>query len=136
MSAPDFRAYSLALIHAGAIVHSSQGRGIMPLVTCLETYGGGYENCTLHDKVIGLAAAKLAVYSGIISSVVTEVASESAADFLEEKGIALTAGTIVANILTSDHSAACPGEVIAQGVDDYESLVTQLRAMLREKEGS
>lgn len=135
MIAPDFRAYSLALIHDGRIAHSSRGRGILPLIACLETYRARYRDCILHDKVIGLAAAKLVVYSGSISAVVTEVASAAARDFLEEKGITLTAGTIAANILTADRSAVCPGEIIAQGADDYESLVTQLRAMLQEKEG-
>ena len=130
MVAPAFGNYSLALIHAGAIVHSSRGRGIMPLITCLEDCRSRYRDCTLHDKVIGLAAAKLAVYSGIVGSVVTNVASKASADFLEEKGLALVAGEIAANILTSDHSAVCPGEIIAQGTDDYESLVAQLRAML------
>lgn len=131
MVAPDFESYSLALIHAGVIVHSSRGRGIMPLITCLEACRSRYRDCTLHDKVIGLAAAKLTAYSGIINNVVTNVASKASADFLEARGIALTAGTIAPNIMTSDHRAVCPGEIIAQGVDDYESLVEKLREMLR-----
>lgn len=131
MVAPDFGNYSLALIHAGVIVHSSRGRGIMPLITCLEACRSRYRDCTLHDKVIGLAAAKLAAYSGIVNSIFTEVASNASADFLNATGINLTAGTITANILTSDGSTVCPGEIIAQGVDDFESLVAQLRAMLQ-----
>ncbi len=132
MVAPDFGNYSLALIHAGVIVHSSRGRGIMPLISCLTECRPLYRDCTLHDKVIGLAAAKLAAYSGIVNSIFTEVASKASADFLlEARGIALTAGEITANILTSDGSAVCPGEIIAQGVDDYESLVDQLLKMLQ-----
>ncbi len=130
MTTADFGKYSLALLHEGRIVHSSQGRGIMPLIACLEECRSRYRDCTLHDKVIGLAAAKLAAYSGIVTSVVTKTASEQAADFLKDREIALAAGTIAPNILTSDHSAVCPGEIIAQGIDDYESLVESLREML------
>ena len=131
MVAPDFGKYSLALIHHDTIVHSSRGRGIIPLISCLEECQSRYQDCTLHDKVIGLAAAKLAVYSGVVSSIVTNVASESAAGFLKDNGIVLTAGTIAANILTSDRRAVCPGEIIAERTDNYESLVAQLKAMLR-----
>jgi hypothetical protein len=130
MLAPSFSAYSLALIHQGTIVHSSRGRGIMPLVACLEECRPRYANCILHDKIIGLAAAKLAAYSGVVSSVVAGTASESAADFLEDKGIPLEAGTIAANILTADRSAVCPGEIIAETAEDYETLVAKLREML------
>lgn len=131
MVAPDFRAYSLALLHEGEIVHSSRGRGIMPLVACLEECRSHYRDCVLHDKVIGLAAAKLIFYSGVITGVITEVASKAAGDFLEEKGITLTAGKIVVNILTADRLAVCPGEIIAATADDYKSLVERLRKMLR-----
>lgn len=130
MIMPDFGKYSLALIHEGTIVHSSRGRGIMPLMRCLEACRSRYQNCVLHDKVIGLAAAKLAAYSGIVSSVVTGVASKASADFLDKQGIALTAKEIAPNILTADGSRICPGELIAEETNDYESLAAKLREML------
>ncbi len=105
----------------------------MPLVACLEECRSRCRDCVLHDKVIGLAAAKLIFYSGIITGVITEVASKAAGDFLEEKGIILTTGKIVAHILTADRLAVCPGEIIAATADDYESLVAQLRAMQQGK---
>jgi len=43
----------------------------------------GKSGLILHDKVIGLAAARLIVYSGVIAEIVTRVASLPAKKFLE-----------------------------------------------------
>jgi len=68
---PDFTKYSLALVQGDIIIFSSQKRGLKPLWDCLENYRQTKESFILYDKVIGLAAAKLVVYSGIISEIRT-----------------------------------------------------------------
>jgi hypothetical protein len=130
MLKPDFGKYSLALIRGDEIIFSAAGQGLRPLVGCLEKYGQIKEKLILHDKVMGLAAARLIVYSGIISAVHTRIVSRPAKKFLEENGIKLYAGEVADNILTKDRSAVCPGEVIALKTAEQHEFVKQVRAML------
>jgi hypothetical protein len=130
MLKPDFTKYSLALIQGNKIIFSSSGQGLRPLGDCLENNRQTKKKLTLHDKVMGLAAARLVVYSGIISAVHTQIASRPAKKFLEENGIKLYAREIAANILTKDRRSVCPGEVIALNATAPDTFNKQIMAML------
>jgi len=129
MLIPDFSRYSLALLEGDAIIYSSTGAGLRPLWDALEKFQGR-SGLILHDKVMGLAAARLIVYSGLIAGVFAKVASVPARQFLAESGIALAADGVQANILTRDQSAVCPGEVIALNTDAPDVFLQKMRAML------
>jgi hypothetical protein len=126
----DFNKYSLALIQDDKIIFSSYRHGLRPLMDCLENYSQVKEKLTLHDKVIGLAAAKLIVYSEIIAEVHTPLCSKPAKKFLEENGIKLYAKEIVANILKKDRSSVCPGEIIALNTAEPDAFCKQIMALL------
>jgi hypothetical protein len=83
----------------------------------------------LYDKVIGLAAAKLVVYSGIISEIQTLLISQPAKKFLEENGIKIEAEKTVANILTQDRRSICPGEIIALNTAEPNTFSKKIMAM-------
>jgi hypothetical protein len=129
MLKPDFAKYSLALVQSDKIIFSSKERGLKPLWDCLENYRQKKESFILHDKVIGLAAARLAVYSGIISGIQTLLISQPANKFLEENGIKIKADEIVANILTQDRRSICPGEIIALNTADPDMFFKKIVAM-------
>lgn len=129
MLIPDFSKYSLALFEGNIMIHSSGERGLRPLLDCL----GKYKEKTgliLFDKVIGLAAAKLIVYSGIIAQVLTTIASAPAKKYLEDNGIKIAADEVTSNILTKDRRAVCPGEVIALNTEAPDVFSLKIRAML------
>jgi len=126
---PDFSKYSLALFERNVLIHSSEDNGLRPLFDCLEKYKEK-SGLILFDKVIGLAAAKLIVYSKIISGVVTTVASIPAKKFLEDNGINITAAEVTANILTKDRNSICPGEVIALNTEAPDDFSRKIKAML------
>ena len=130
MLKPDFDKYSLALVREDKIVFSINGQGLRPLVDCLDRYGAAQGKFVLHDKVTGLAAARLVFYAGIISAVHTLAASRPARDFLRENGIDLYAGEITANILTKDRQAVCPGEIIALNEADPAQFIQSIKDML------
>lgn len=129
MLIPDFTRYSLALLEDDRLIYSTEGSGLRPLWDALEKHSGKY-GLILHDKVMGLAAARLIVHSGVIAEVFTMVASLPAKQFLEDNGIRLTAFDIVANILTKDKNTICPGEVIALGTSDPDAFFQKIRAMM------
>ncbi|MBE3116856.1 DUF1893 domain-containing protein [Candidatus Bathyarchaeota archaeon] len=130
MLKPDFTKYSLALIQGDKIIYSSQGNGLKPLWDCLENYRQTKDSFILYDKVIGLAAAKLIVYSKIISEIQTLLVSQPAKKFLEENKIPLKAKNTVANIFTKDRQSICPGEIIALNIDEPGVFSAKIKKML------
>jgi hypothetical protein len=128
---PDFTRYTLALLHETEVIYTSSQSGLRPLVNCLEKYKGIFEDCTLYDKVIGLAAAKCIVYSNMISVVEAGMVSMPAKAFLEKYHIHLTVTMLVDRILTKDQSAICPGELIALATDEPEDFLAKIRDLLK-----
>lgn len=129
MLIPDFTRYSLALLEGEKLIYSACGGGLRPLWDALKKFQGK-SGLILHDKVIGLAAARLIVQSGMIARIFTKVASLPAKQFLENNGVALTAFDVAANILTQDKSAVCPGEVIALNTSDPDAFLQKIKVML------
>ncbi|RPH87238.1 MAG: DUF1893 domain-containing protein [Deltaproteobacteria bacterium] len=129
MLIPDFTRYSLALLEGEKLIYSAYGGGLRPLWDALERFQGK-SGLILHDKVIGLAAARLIVQSGMIAAIFTRVASLPAKQFLENNGVALTAFDVAANILTQDKSTLCPGEVIALNTSDPDAFLQKIKAMM------
>ena len=129
MLIPDFTRYSLALLEGEKLIYSAYGGGLRPLWDALERFQGK-SGLILHDKVIGLAAARLIFQSGMIAAIFTRVASLPAKQFLENNGVALTAFDVAANILTQDKSTLCPGEVIALNTSDPDAFLQKIKAMM------
>jgi Domain of unknown function (DUF1893). len=129
MLKPDFSKYSLALVQGDKIIYSSDGLGLKPLWDCLEKYRQSKDKFILFDKVIGLAAARLVVYSGIITAIHTRLISQPAKQLLQENKIKIEADEVVVNILRKDKSAVCPGEIIALSTDDQDTFLAKIAAM-------
>lgn len=129
MLTPDFSKYSLAVYEKDQLIYSSRDNGLRPLYDCLGKLEGKY-GLILCDKVIGLAAAKLIVYAGIVATVMTTVASLPAKDFLEKNSIVIVAHNMAANIMTRDGSAICPGEIIALDTKTRNDFLQKIKTML------
>ncbi len=129
MLIPDFTRYSLALLEGDHLIYSSKGSGLRPLWDALEKYSDK-SGLILHDKVMGLAAARLIGRSGVIAEVYTIVVSLPAEQFLKDRGIRLSAFDVAANILTHDKSTICPGEIIALNTSEPDAFYQKIKAML------
>jgi hypothetical protein len=130
MLKPDFTKYSLALVDENKITFFSEGHGLKPLWACLEKYRQVKGKFILFDKVMGLAAAKLVSYSGIISALKTLLISQSAKKYLKENHIKIEAKTTVANILIKDRRSICPGEIITLNTDEPDDFRVKIKKML------
>jgi hypothetical protein len=129
MLTPDFTQYSLALLDGDGLLYSVCGGGLRPLWEALEKFHGK-TGLILHDRVTGLAAARLIARSGIIRKVFSMVASQPARDFLHDSGIVLMASNVTDNILRKDKSALCPGEVIAHTFADPSEFTQKIKEFL------
>lgn len=130
---PDFKKYSLAMLKDGKMVFSSKKEGIMPLVECVrECFDGysenkcDYKDCILHDKVVGLAAARLIIFSGRIKTVCTDLCSKPAKELLEKNKIELQSKKIVDRILNKDKSGMCMMEMKAMEIKDNSIFFSEL----------
>lgn len=126
MLEPNFTKYSLALIKDDNIIYSSKESGLRPLVECIKKYKSKFKDCTLHDKVVGLAAAKLILYSNMVSNVITKICSKLAKELLQRNNIKLKAQNIVDNILTKGRSI-CPMELKAKVIDDNKEFFLEMK---------
>jgi hypothetical protein len=126
MMETDFSRFSLVLTKDEKIVFSSEQQGLRPLAEAVSQFKGKLQGCTLHDKVVGLAAARLIIYSGMISEVITPLMSMQAKALLEETGMPLKAEAVVKNIMNKDRSDVCPMEKKAQEIQDNKEFAEEL----------
>ena len=128
MLIPDFTIYRLALLEGDNLIYSSVEGGLRPLCDALGKFKGK-SGLTLHDKIMGLAAARLTARSGIVSDIFALVTSLPAKEFLDETGIRLIAFDYVAHILTPDKSSICPFELLAMSTSDPDVLLRKIRSI-------
>lgn len=125
--------YSLVLIKDKKIIYRSRASGIRPLIYCIQRQFSHLQNCTLYDKVVGLAAAKIIVYSQMISDVFTPVVSKKAQALLQKNKINLQAQKIVPHILKRDRESICPLEIQALNVDDHALFFQKIKKSLQKQ---
>ena len=128
---PDLDGYTLALLHEGHVVYSSREGGLQPLIDCLAACRGRYRNGLLHDRVVGLAAARLMAPTGVVQTVVTGTVSQPALTFLEAHQIVVRPVAVVDQILTADRRLPCPAEIIALEVEDLLTFQKRLAELLQ-----
>lgn len=90
--AENSRNYSLVLKKGGRVLFRSRQRGLRPLVRCVARFSGRLEKAVLEDKVVGMAAARLISFSGMISRVEAGAISEEALGYLLRGGIEARGG--------------------------------------------
>ncbi len=117
------------LIHSGDIFAQKRGRGVNPLLTIYDTHQAEMKNGVIVDKVIGRAAAAIAI-CGEVRHVHGEVMSEDAVKFLEMHGITASSTLRVPRILNRDRSGLCPLEQSVQDITDPAEAVAALRAKI------
>ena len=123
----DFEKYTLALFSQGHIVFESNESRLKPLVEMVQIYKGQETNCVLHDKIVGLASAKIIVASGIISELHAGVMSKDAEKFLSQTDIKFTFQELVEYIINNEKTGPCPMEVKAREIADPAEF---LKAMI------
>ena len=116
----------------GGRLYPWNGRGVSPLLEFHDHREAGFlRGATVVDKVIGRAAAMIAIAGGA-ARVHGELMSEDARTLLESRGIVVSYGTLVPRILNADKSDICPLEKSVEGLDDPEQALTALRKRIEE----
>ena len=122
------------VIKYGDIIHEENGRGIAPILDIYRQYPGKMKRAFLVDKVIGKAAAMVAI-CGKVKAVHAELICDSAVEILNRHGIRVTYTKRVKDILNRRRNGLCPMEQTvlnicdpAEGVKALEIAVAKMKA--------
>ena len=121
---------SLSIEKAGKIVFESKDAMLKPLFTCLVRHREELRGATVTDKVVGRAAALLAVL-GEVSAVITPTASESAKAVLDAAGIPLFAEQMIPQIANRDGTDICPMEKMANECAAAQEFYNRLCGIIK-----
>jgi hypothetical protein len=94
------------------LVFSSEKDRLLPVMEYLEEYGPSEEPVTIFDKIMGNAAALLAVKVKC-QAVYSPLGSELAIETLENNGIAYHLNKVVPHIMRPDGKDMCPMEKLS-----------------------
>lgn len=122
---------SCVLVREGAIVAEALGSGVLPLLMLLDENRSGMEGADLVDKIVGRAAAMMAIEGGV-RSVTAMVMSEDARDLLQAHGIVVNARCYVPQILDRNFAGRCPMEQVVMEIEESAEGVSALRARLQQ----
>ena len=108
---------TLAVVFAGGGRFTSDGKGVRPLLECIDRYGGALRGAAVADRVTGRAAALLYAGAGV-TAVYAAVLSEEALDALRKHRIHTEYDTLVPRIANRAGDGLCPMETAVLGIDD------------------
>lgn len=121
----NFAEFSLRLFSKdGELLIWSKNSGLRPLYDCVKKCREKNitADCVLHDREVGLAAARLITESRCISSVITRTASHIATELLKKNNISITADETVDMILNKEMTGPCIMELKAREVPEDASF--------------
>lgn len=123
---PDFEKYTLALFSQGHILFESNESRLKPLVEMVQIYQGQHTDCELHDKIVGLASAKIIVASKLVSELHAGVMSKDARDFLRQTEINFTFQDITDIIMNKERTGPCLMELKAREIESPDELLKHM----------
>lgn len=124
--------YTCVIVQRKDVIMTSVDRGVKPLIIYYETKKDMYISPVLADKVIGRAAALLAVLCGI-TAIYTTVISEEAKKVLDDNGIPVTYERIVPFIINRKGDGRCPMEELSAGVNQPVEMYKKIKNWLADR---
>lgn len=121
---------TLAFVKNGEVIYESYKKGIRPMFEALHA-DVDLKGAVLADRVIGRAAAMLALSAGV-RSIYTFLVSESALAVCREKGFEKIAyEKISPYVMNRTQDDLCPIEKLSQGTDDPVELMDRIEEFLK-----
>ena len=118
---------SLVIVKKGKVIFETKKQGITGFLEAIETFEENLVSSSIADKIVGVAAAMLCVYSGI-SSVFAITISESGMKLLKENNIQYEFSKKVKKILNRNKTNVCPFEKLAMNSINPENAYKNLKS--------
>ena len=113
-------------VREGAVLRPGEGTGVRPLVRALDEDPELLRGSVVVDKIVGKAAAMLAVLGGA-AGVYGLTMSAAARDYLAARGIPAEWETLAERIINRTGTGLCPMETAVLDIDDPAEGLTALR---------
>ena len=117
---------SLVIVKKNKVVFETKKQGVTGFLEAIEKMNQDLVEASVADKIVGVAAAMLCVYSGV-SSVFALTVSEGGIRVLENNSIVFLFEKKVSNILNRSKSDVCPFEKLAMDSGSSEEAYVKLK---------
>ncbi|MFC1486485.1 DUF1893 domain-containing protein [Thermoproteota archaeon] len=117
---------SLVIVNNGKVVFETKKQGVNGFLQAIETLNQDLIEASVADKIVGVAAALLFVYSGV-SSVFAFTISKGGLKVLEDNNIVCQFGKKVSNILNRSKTDVCPFEKLAMDSKSSDEAYLKLK---------
>lgn len=124
--------YTCVAVQGKDVVMTSFERGVKPLIQLYESKNDSFTSLVIADRVIGKAAALLAILCGI-TSVYTVVISTEAKKVLSGFNIPASYENEVPYIINRKGDGKCPMEVLSENVKEPLEMYQKIKKWLSEK---
>jgi hypothetical protein len=118
---------SLVIVKKGKVIFKTQKHGIVGFLEAIEKLDENLVASSVADKIVGVAAATLCVYSGVVSVFALTI-SEAGIKVLRDNNIAHRFKNAVPNILNRDKKDVCPFEKLAMASGNPEEAYAKLKS--------
>ena len=119
---------SLVFVKNKKVVFETKQQGVTGFLQAIEKMHQELVEASVADKIVGVAAAMLCIYSGV-SSVFAMTVSEGGILLLKDNNIECQFEKKVSNILNRDKTDVCPFEKIALPSETAEEGYVKLKAL-------
>ena len=118
---------SLVIVKNGQVVFETKKQGVTGFLEAIEKLNQDLVGASIADKIVGVAAAMLCVYSGV-SFVFALTISEGGLRVLENNNIVCLFEKKVSNILNRSKNDVCPFEKVAIASGSSEEAYVKLKS--------
>jgi len=118
---------SLVIVKNGKVVFETKKQGVNGFLVAIENLNQDLVGSSVADKIVGVAAAMLCVYSGV-SSVFTLTISEGGIRVLENNSIVCLFEKKVSNIMNRNKTDVCPFEKLAMNSGSSKEAYMKLKS--------
>jgi len=118
---------SLVIVKNGQVVFETKKQGVTGFLEAIEKLNQDLVGASIADKIVGVAAAMLCVYSGV-SFVFALTISEGGLRVLENNNIVCLFEKKVSNILNRSKNDVCPFEKVAMDSGSSEEAYVKLKS--------
>jgi hypothetical protein len=119
---------SLVIVKKGKVIFETKKQGISGFLQAIEKLDKNLVAASAADKIVGVAAAMLCVYAGVVSVFALTI-SEEGIRVLEDNNITYLFEKKVSNILNRDKNDVCPFEKLAMDSGSSDEAYVKLKSL-------
>lgn len=119
---------TLVIVKHGKVIFETRKQGISGFLQAIDEQKKSLVGASAADKIVGVAAATLCVYSGLVSIFALTI-SEAGIRVLEDNNIACVFQRKVTNILNHNKTDVCPFEKLAMKSGSPDDAYLKLRSL-------